>query len=54
MQLVHIHLILIAGTPSDAIFVVAGKFIMCKTLTTRTLPKELLLFCCVNVTGHGQ
>ena len=26
----------------------------CKTSTTRELPKELPLFCCVNVTGGGQ
>ena len=26
----------------------------CETLTTRELPKELPLFCCVNVTGGGQ
>ena len=30
------------------------SFLTCKTSTTRELPKELRLFCCVNVTGGGQ
>ena len=29
-------------------------FLTCKASTTRELPKELPLFCCVNVTGGGQ
>ena len=30
------------------------SFLTCKTSTTRELPKELRLFCCVNVAGGGQ
>ena len=30
------------------------SFLTCKTSTTRELPKELRLFCCVNVRGGGQ
>ena len=30
------------------------SFLTCKTSTTRELPKELRLFCCVNVRGGRQ
>ena len=30
------------------------SFLTCKASTTRELPKELRLLCCVNVTGGGQ
>ena len=29
------------------------SFLTCKTSTTRELPKELRLFCCVNIRGGG-
>ena len=30
------------------------SFLTCKTSTTGELPRELRLFCCVNVMGGGQ